>query len=156
MTRIELRVLKWIAEHKVWQKWGAVHTAIYRATGGRVGHSSGAITNLLLTTTGRKTGQPRTVPLSYICDGADHVIVASNGGADRDPIWWLNLEANPAATIQIEGTTLPVIAREAGDSDRERLWPLLEKGNFFYKRHRANTERHIPIVILSTDGRDRS
>jgi len=151
MTRIELRVLKWIAEHKVWQKWGALHAAVYKATGGRVGHSSGTITNLLLTTTGRKTGQPRTVPLSYIRDGADHVIVASNGGADRDPIWWLNLEANPAATIQVEGNTLRVTAREADDRERDRLWPLLENDNFFYKRHRANTARRIPIVILSPD-----
>jgi len=53
MTRLELRVLKWIAENKIWQKWGKVHAAVYKATGGRIGHSSGNITNLLLTTTGR-------------------------------------------------------------------------------------------------------
>ncbi len=148
MTRLELRVLKWIGEKKLWAKWGKMHTAVYRITKGRIGHSSGNITNLLLTTTGRKTGQPRTVPLSYIADGARFVVVASNGGADRNPVWWLNLRADPAAQIQIEGTSVPVRAREAEPAECERLWPLLIEANLFYKRHLANTDREIPVVIL--------
>ena len=149
MTGVELRVLKWIGEKKLWAKWGRLHTAIYRATGGRIGHSSGKITNLLLTTTGRKSGQPRTVPLSYIRDGEYLVVVASNGGADRDPVWWLNLSAAPEASVQVEGDRFAVTAREADDAERERLWPLLQEANLFYTRHRANTERRIPIVLLS-------
>jgi deazaflavin-dependent oxidoreductase (nitroreductase family) len=149
MTGVELRILKWIAEKKLWAKWGRAHAAIYRLTGGRIGHSSGRITNLLLTTTGRRSGQPRTVPLSYIRDGDDIVVVASNGGADRDPVWWLNLSATPTASVQIEGRTFPVQARRANDADCERLWPRLQEENLFYSRHRANTDRSIPIVLLS-------
>ncbi len=148
MTRLELRVLKWIGEKKLWAKWGKMHAAIYRITRGRIGHSSGSITNLLLTTTGRKTGQPRTVPLSYIADGDGFVVVASNGGADRDPVWWLNLRANPAAQIQIEGASVAVQARKADRTECERLWPLLIEANLFYKRHLANTDREISVVIL--------
>lgn len=149
MTRLELRLLKWIGERKLWAKWGRVHAAIYRMTGGLIGHSSGKITNLLLTTTGRKSGQERTVPLSYIRDDAGRiVIVASNGGADRDPVWWLNLKANPQARVQIERERLEVRAREADDAERNRLWPQLHEVNFFYSRHLANTDRRIPIVLL--------
>ncbi len=148
MTKLELRILKWIAEKKLWAKWGRAHTALYKLTGGRIGHTSGKITNLLLTTTGRKSGLPRTVPLSYIADDDNFVIVASNGGADRDPVWWLNLRANPAAQIQIEGSTIAVNAREATEPERERLWPRLHQDNFFYSRHLANTDRRIPIVLL--------
>ncbi len=149
MTQLELRVLKWIAENKLWAKWGRVHTAVYKFTGGRLGHGSGKITNLLLTTTGRKSGLPRTVPLSYIADQDRYILVASNGGADRDPIWWLNLRATPDASIQIENKVLQVTAREADESERENLWPQLHEANFFYSRHRANTDRHIPIVVLT-------
>ena len=78
MTKLELRVLKFIAEKKLWAKWGRAHTALYRLSRGRIGHSSGKITNLLLTTTGRKSGEPRTVPLSYIVYEESFVIVASN------------------------------------------------------------------------------
>ncbi len=149
MTRIELRILKWIGENKLWATWGRAHAAIYRMTGGLIGHSSGKITNLLLTTTGRKSGQPRTVPLSYIRDSEGRiVIVASNGGADRDPVWWLNLKTNPSAHVQIKRQRIEVRAREANDAERERLWPLLHEVNFFYSRHLANTDRRIPIVLL--------
>jgi F420H(2)-dependent quinone reductase len=149
MTNIELRLLKWIGEKKLWAKWGRAHAAVYRWTGGLVGHSSGKITNLLLTTTGRKSGAPRTVPLSYIRDERDNiVIVASNGGADRDPVWWLNLKADPQANVQVGRERLAVTAREADDAERERLWPLLHDANFFYSRHLANTDRRIPIVVL--------
>ena len=149
MTRIELRLLKWIGEKKLWAKWGRAHAALYRWTGGLIGHSSGKITNLLLTTTGRKSGKERTVPLSYIRDDEGRiVIVASNGGADRDPVWWLNLKANPKARVQIERERIEVAAREADDDERSRLWPQLHDVNFFYSRHLANTDRRIPIVLL--------
>jgi deazaflavin-dependent oxidoreductase (nitroreductase family) len=148
MQSLELRLLKWIGEKKLWASWGRAHTAVYRMTGGLIGHSSGKIKNLLLTTTGRKTGQPRTVPLSYIRDGETLVIVASNGGADRDPVWWLNLRANPAATAQVGNEIVPIVAREADERERERLWPMLHEENFFYSRHLANTDRRIPIVLL--------
>ncbi len=153
MTKLELRVLKFIGENKLWAKWGKMHAAIYRLSGGRLGHSSGKITNLLLTTIGRKSGEPRTVPLSYIVHGEDFVIVASNGGADRDPVWWLNLRANPAAKIQVGGDAFDVRAREADEAERDALWPQLHEENFFYSRHLANTDRRIPIVVLERSRR---
>ncbi len=151
MTNIELRILKWIAERRLWSRWGRVHAAVYKLTRGLVGHSSGRITNLLLTTTGRRSGEPRTVPLSYVRHRDDIVVVASNGGADRDPIWWLNLQANPKASVQIEGATLRVSARAADAREEQEIWPILHAENFFYARHRANTDRHIPVVILATE-----
>src|SRR5881394_1893275 len=95
------RILKAIGESPFWRVTGRLHTALYRATGGRVGHSAGAITNLLLTTTGRKSGQARTVPLAYMEDAGRFVVVASNGGADRPPSWWVNLRHDPKATIEV-------------------------------------------------------
>ena len=150
MTKIELRVLKWLAERGVWNKWGRAHAAVYKLTRGLIGHSSGNITNLLLTTTGRKSGTPRTVPLSYIRWQDKVVVVASNGGADRPPIWWLNLLADPRASIQIEGTTAKVRARAANAEEEQQIWPRLHEENFFYTRHLANTDRHIPVVILTS------
>jgi F420H(2)-dependent quinone reductase len=76
-------VLKLVGESPVWRVTGRLHAALYRATGGRIGHAAGRITNLLLTTTGRRSGQPRTVPLAYLADGDRFVVVASNGGAGR-------------------------------------------------------------------------
>ncbi|HKH11862.1 MAG TPA: nitroreductase/quinone reductase family protein, partial [Rubrobacter sp.] len=86
------------------QKWATrVHSALYRATGGRVGGSLVGSPVLLLVTTGRKTGQRRTTPLLYLRDGDRYVTVASNGGAPKPPLWWLNLQANPEATVETGG-----------------------------------------------------
>src|SRR5262249_58494482 len=79
------RVLKVVGESPFWRVTGRLHAAVYRATGGRIGHSAGRIANLLLTTTGRRSGQARTVPLAYIADGPRFVVVASNGGSGRPP-----------------------------------------------------------------------
>ncbi len=144
----ELRVLKLIGESPFWRVLGKVHTWTYRATGGRFGHAAGQITNLLLTTTGRRSGTERTVPLAYIADGPNYVVVASNGGADRDPAWWLNLRAQPRATVQIGRDTRPVAARLATPAERSRLWPTLKAGNPFYARYEQITAREIPVVIL--------
>jgi deazaflavin-dependent oxidoreductase (nitroreductase family) len=142
------RALKLVGESGLWKGVGTVHAAIYRATGGRVGHHAGGQTNLLLTTTGRRSGEPRTVPLTYMADGDDFVLVASNGGADRHPAWWGNLVKTPRATIQVGGTTLEVEACEAGATERERLWPRLKAMNPFYAAYEKLTDRRIPVVIL--------
>lgn len=142
------RILKAIGQSPFWRMTGRVHTVLYRATGGRVGYSAGGITNLLLTTTGRKTGRPRTVPLAYIEDAGRFVVVASNGGSDRPPAWWGNLRQRPEATVEIGAKAVRVLAREATGDERARLWPQLKQVNPFYAQYEQITARHIPVVVL--------
>ena len=149
MSTFFRKFLKFLGEVGFWRPYGKIHTFFYRITGGRIGHSTSGITNLLLTTTGRKTGKQRTVPISYIRDGRDLVVVASNGGSDRPPAWWLNLKAKPTADVVIEKEQRSVSARPADGQERARLWPLLKDANFFYEYHERNADREIPVVILS-------
>jgi deazaflavin-dependent oxidoreductase (nitroreductase family) len=143
-----LRFLKVIGESSFWKRTGRLHTRLYRWTGGLVGHSAGSIKNLLLTTTGRKSGAERTVPLAYMLDGESYVVVASNGGSDRHPVWWLNLEKTPRATVQVGREVVKVVARRATAEERARLWPKLTAWNPFYARYEKIAAREIPVVIL--------
>ncbi len=93
MRSCELRLLKQLGDTDVWKHTGRIHAWIYRKTNGAIGHAAGRLTNLLLTTTGRRSGAARTVALCYIVDGANYVLFGSNGGRDRHPAWWLNLQA---------------------------------------------------------------
>src|SRR5262245_56272096 len=147
------RFWKLVGESGVWKGIGKVHTQVYQLTGGTLGHRAGGIRNLLLTTTGRRSGELRTVPLAYLEDGDEFVLVASNGGADRHPAWWLNLAARPAATIQVGGQTLAVVARRANAAEHARLWPRLKEANPFYGVYEQITAREIPVVILRPTGR---
>lgn len=148
MSTIQLRFLKAMGESSFWKRAGRIHTKLYRATGGRIGHNAGHITNLLLTTRGRKSGELRTVPLAYLEDGVGYVVVASNGGADRHPAWWLNLQKDPSATVELGKRQVPVEARLANVEERSRLWPKLTEWNPFYGRYEQITDRLIPVVIL--------
>jgi deazaflavin-dependent oxidoreductase (nitroreductase family) len=87
--------------------------------------------------------------LLYLRDGADIAIVASRGGSDATPAWWLNLKANPATTVQIGRKRLPVVAREATADEKARLWPRLVEMYPDYAVYQTRTERQIPVVILS-------
>ena len=124
-----------------------LHLALYRRTGGRIGANLGG-PMLLLTTTGRKSGQPRTKPLLYLQDGDRYIVVGSYGGAPHHPAWWLNLLADPAATIQVGSTELRVRAREAAGDERARLWQGLLEIYAPYDAYKARTTRTIPVVIL--------
>jgi len=126
----------------------AVHTAVYRASGGRVAGEAGNLPVLLLTTTGRKTGKQRTAPLLFIRDGDDLVVVASNGGMDWFPAWWLNLQQHPAAEIEIGRERHDVAASEADPERRARLWPEFTGPYPGYLKYEARTAREIPLVIL--------
>jgi len=148
MSATTLRILKRVGESNLWRHTGRVHAWLYRRTGGRIGHAAGGLTNLLLTTIGRKSGEPRTVALTYIADGDRYVVVASNGGADRHPVWWLNLQKTPQAKLQVGRTTMDAVARVANADERARLWPKLKQINPFYGRYEQITEREIPVVIL--------
>ena len=142
------RLLKVIGESGLWKPTGRAHAWLYSKTGGRVGHRAGHITNLLLTTTGRKSGEPRTVTVTYMADGDSYVLVASNGGADRHPVWWLNLRGNPRAQVQVGNRTFAVEATEAEGAERVRLWTQLKQYNPFYAQYEQITDRSIPVVVL--------
>ena len=124
------------------------HLALYRATGGRIGGTMGAMRVLLLTTQGRKSGRPRTAPLVYFEDGERLVIIGSRGGDPRDPLWWENLKQTPQATVQIGTETRRVRARLASAEERARLWPRIKQENPAYARYEKLTTRTIPVVIL--------
>jgi len=121
-------------------------------SGGRVGTqqpSANKIGTLFLTTTGRRSGTKRTVPVFFIRDGASFVVVASNAGDDRDPAWYLNLRAQPDAQAKVEPAgVISVRARDATDEERARLWPELVRLNPGYERYTRQTARRLPVVIL--------
>lgn len=124
------------------------HLALYRATGGRIGGTMGALRVLLLTTTGRKSGQARTVPLVFFEDGERLVIIGSKGGDPRDPLWWQNLKQTPQATVQIGADSRRVRARIASAEERARLWPRIKGENPAYAGYELKTRREIPVVVL--------
>lgn len=127
----------------------SAHVWIYRRTGGGFGGSMGPNKVLLLTTVGRKTGRQRTWPLVYFQDGERVLVVASNGGADQHPAWFLNLQSNPRATIQIQQRQLAVQAAAASGADRERLWGLIVAAGPQFAQYQTNTQREIPVVVLT-------
>lgn len=127
------------------------HKFWYRLTGGAIGGRVGKTRFLLLTTTGRKSGRPWTTPLTYTRDGDDLVLIASNGGADRHPAWYLNLSADPRATVQAGRERLTVRAETAAPGQRERLWSLMAAIYPGYEAYRKRTKREIPVVVLHPD-----
>ena len=129
---------------------GALNTWVYRLSGGRVmGRMPSGAPIFLLTTTGRKSGQRRTVPLLYLADGDDFVVVGSQGGAPRHPGWFLNLEANPQAEVELGRRRVPVTASRLSDQERDRVWPRLVAIYPPYAEYRRRTTRSIPVVRLS-------
>ena len=124
------------------------HGAIYRTSRGRLLGRLAGMPVLLLTTTGRRSGRPRTATLTYFRDGGDLAVIGSFGGSDLPPAWWLNLQADPKASVLIGGTTSRVTARAATGEERDRLWPLVTRTNPGYARYQERTARPIPIVLL--------
>ena len=126
-----------------------VHTAVYRATGGRIGHRfPGAPPMLLLEHVGAKSGTKRTSPLVYVEDGENLVLVASKGGHPRNPAWFHNLRANPETTVQVGPDKRAVRARVARPDERERLWPKAVATYRPYRDYQERTDREIPLVVL--------
>ncbi len=121
---------------------------LYLKTGGALGASIWGTTILLLTSVGRRTGHQRITPLLYVKSDDHWIVVASNAGDDRHPAWWLNLEANPHARVQIRGEQHRVVARKADPAEAERLWPVLIDAYGPHQQYRQRTERQIPIVVL--------
>ncbi|HEX8035865.1 MAG TPA: nitroreductase family deazaflavin-dependent oxidoreductase [Ktedonobacterales bacterium] len=130
------------------QRFIALHTRLYRATGGRIGHRLGPQRTLLLTTTGRKSSLPRTLPLAYFHVGDTLIIVASNWGNDHPPAWYFNILAHPCVHIQLKGDTFDATATTATPEERARLWPQVVAQNPVYARYQAGATREIPLVLL--------
>jgi F420H(2)-dependent quinone reductase len=128
---------------------GGIHNRVYRLSGGRVAGKIGKAPVLLLTTTGRKSGRPRTNPLLYAPAGDNgYMVIASKGGADQHPLWYLNLQANPLAKVMVRRETKEVRARNAEGEEREQLWRSLADLYPGYDRYAQKTSRRIPVVVL--------
>ena len=127
-----------------------VHRVLLKASGGRVGWSALRMPVLELTTTGRKTGRRHTVMLtSPLQVGSSYVVVASRGGDDRPPAWFLNLEADPDVEVAIQGgPTHRRKARIASSAERAELWPKLTRDHANYAGYQRRTSREIPVVLL--------
>jgi len=104
---------------------------------------------LMLTTVGRKSGQRRTTPLLYLRDGADWIVVASNGGADWEPGWWLNVQAGSAAEVAICDETTPVTGTQIEDPEREQVWRSLNDRVFDYESYQVKVSRRLAVVRLT-------
>jgi deazaflavin-dependent oxidoreductase (nitroreductase family) len=128
-----------------------VHRALFRLTGGVVGRRLVDNDMLLLTTTGRRSGRRHTVPLLYLADGDRMAVIASYGGRDRHPDWYLNLVGDPAVTAQVRGRLISMRARTATPEERARWWPRVVGAYDGYRTYQGRTDREIPVVILEPD-----
>jgi deazaflavin-dependent oxidoreductase (nitroreductase family) len=125
-----------------------VHSGVYRATGGKLFGRMGKSPILLLNTTGRKSGKRRTSPLLYVLDGEDFVIIASKGGAPTHPAWYLNLKADPDASVEVGDREVRVRAEEADPEEKVRLWQKMVEMYPTYDDYQRKTKREIPLLIL--------
>lgn len=132
-------IIKWMSK---------INTAMYKRSGGRLGGKflKGAAVGLL-TTTGRKTGEARISPLLFLREGSRIVLVASQSGRANNPMWYLNLKADPAVQFQIMNEVLHLTARDANDEERAEYWPKLDAMYSDFENYRSWTDRVIPIVI---------
>ncbi|AXY50419.1 nitroreductase family deazaflavin-dependent oxidoreductase [Rhodococcus ruber] len=138
-------VIKWMSRANV---------AAYKATGGRIGGKwrvgsafPWGIPVCLLTTTGRKTGQPRTVPLLFLEDGERVVLVASQGGLPQHPLWFRNIRADPRVTVQVRSRVRQMTARVATPEERSHHWPRLVAMYADFDNYQSWTDRVIPVVV---------
>ncbi len=133
---------------------GPEHVRRYRETDGDVGYLWNGVPTLLLTTTGRKSGQARTNALIFARHGDDYLVVASMGGAPTHPSWYLNLQAQPAAEVQVRGDHIRVSARTATDEEKPELWKIVTGAWPNYDVYQSRTDRIIPVVVLTPSPRD--
>jgi deazaflavin-dependent oxidoreductase (nitroreductase family) len=131
---------------------GDEHIRRYEETDGAVGHEWNGATCLVLTTQGRRTGQPRKFALIYARDGDDLLVVASKGGAPTHPGWYLNLTANPDVQVQVLGDRFGARARTASAEEKPRLWKIVTERWPNYDVYTTRTDREIPVVILEPTG----
>jgi deazaflavin-dependent oxidoreductase (nitroreductase family) len=131
--------------------FGQEHVERYRATDGEEGHDWQGTRTLLLTTTGRKSGERRTTPLIYAPHDDAYTIIASNGGTDAPPAWYLNLGENPEIEVQVKGDRFPARARTASPEEKPGMWRTMTAEWPDYDAYQRRTEREIPVVVLEPD-----
>jgi deazaflavin-dependent oxidoreductase (nitroreductase family) len=141
-----------VRRNKLTELFWKLHGFLYRVSGGRIGGSVIGMPVLMLTTKGRKTGAPRSNVLTYVPKGRASVVFASNAGEPRHPAWWLNLQADPHATVQRGREIMHVLAREADGDERARLWDEVVRINAGYAEYERRTTRRIPVVVLDPIG----
>ena len=128
--------------------FGEEHVKRYVESDGAEGHDWQGTTVLILTTKGRRSGQPRSTPLIYQRHGDDYVVVASKGGAPEDPAWYLNIESDPEVTVQVQGDRFKADARTASSDEKPELWRIMTGAWPAYDDYQRNTSRDIPVVVL--------
>ncbi len=130
-------------------RWtGKLNTPLYRLSGGRIGGKVGRAPVLLLTTTGRKSGEPRTAPVVYLADGNNVVLINTNAGNAKIPAWSLNLEANPEAEVEVGRKRRPVRARIAEGTERETLWRRHVEQFGGFDDYKRKMEREPSVFVL--------
>ena len=128
--------------------WGKINIPIYRLSGGRVGGKVGRAPVLLLTTTGRRSGQLRTAPVVYLQDGERLVVIGSNAGNSNTPGWAHNLRAHPDAEVEIRGVRSTVRSRLAEGEERADLWRRMNEQYAGFDDYEAHTSRDISVFVL--------
>jgi deazaflavin-dependent oxidoreductase (nitroreductase family) len=128
--------------------FGREHVERYQETDGAVGHDWEGTTTLLLTTIGRKTGNRYTTPLIYRKQGDAYTVVASKGGDDNPPQWYVNLEANPEVEVQVLGDKFAARARTATPEEKPAMWKAMSETWPAYDDYQRKTDRVIPVVVL--------
>jgi F420H(2)-dependent quinone reductase len=130
-------------------RWtGRLNIPLYRLSGGWIGGHIAKAPVLLLTTTGRKSGQLRTAPVVYLADGENLVVIGSNAGHSRTPAWSLNLKANPEAEVEVGRKRQPVRARVAEGEERADLWRKHNEQYSGFDEYEARTDRDIALFVL--------
>jgi F420H(2)-dependent quinone reductase len=133
---------------KAWQQFTQAHVHAYRLSGGRIGGRFRGSPVCLVDHVGRKSGKKHASPLIYARDGDDIVIVASKGGSQKDPLWWLNLKEHPETMVQVGSEKRAVRARRATPEEKQRLWPVVVGVYAPYEDYQRKTERDIPVILL--------
>lgn len=129
------------------KRFARAHIWVYRRTNGRVGSRLLWFPAALITTIGRKSGQPRTTPTLYLRDGRRIVLPASYGGRDHHPAWYLNLREDPRVTVQVGPHVVDMTARDAADDERRLYWRKLTRIYPPYKGYQDAADRRIPLVV---------
>lgn len=135
-----------------WEKWNEFNKSLieeFRANGGQVGGQFAGAPMILVTTTGRKSGQQRTSPLVYGKTGDDLFIIASKAGDPKHPDWFLNIEANPNVTVEVGTDKYEARARITEGEERARLYKQMADAMPNFKEYQEKTDREIPVVVLS-------
>jgi deazaflavin-dependent oxidoreductase (nitroreductase family) len=128
--------------------YGQEHVDRYRATDGEEGHDWQGTHTLILTTKGRHSGEQRSTPLIYGQHGDDYLLVASKGGSDQPPDWYLNLRENPEVEVQVKGDRFTAGARTATPEEKAELWKIMTEQWPAYDEYQQKTDREIPVVVL--------